>query len=167
VSSDPPEANREAFLALVLEADRLARAGVPAAASDAVDEAELLIKTERVPEHRIRMTAVVASTRKIVDEGHRRAAKKARKAAEQAALSCASCHRSGTNRPIRMYGETYLCGSCWNKRRTGTCTECLKPFTRSKDASQARKCPQCRTSVADSRSVRTIRGGLPTLGKRT
>ena len=42
------------------------------------------------------------------------------------------------------------------------CTGCLKPFTRKKP--QQRLCPSCRPP--EQRSVRTVSGGLPTLGKR-
>lgn len=171
MTTDPQEAGREEFLALVLKADQLARGGDPTGATEAVEQAELLIKTERVPEHRIRMSAMIASTRQVVDDAARRAAKsaakKARKAAEQAGLRCSSCRQPGSLRPVRKYGERYLCGPCWNARRTATCTECLKTFSRPKDSPGARLCPNCRPGGGEeSKSVRTVGGGLPTLGKR-
>jgi hypothetical protein len=174
VTTEPGAARLDEFLALVLQADELAHAGKLAEAVATVAKAELLINYDDVADHRKRMTKMVASTRKAVDEIARQAARKANKArskaqkdVEQSQLRCAVCDRPGSERRVQLVGSRHLCGQCWSKARQATCTECLKPFQRAKDAPRARKCSSCQPDATPSRSVRTTSGGLPSLGKRS
>ncbi len=174
MTRDPGAVRLDEFLALVLHADQLARDGALPAASTALAKAEKLIDYDDVAEHRKRMTKMVTSTRAVVDEAKRKVARaahkaemKAQKAAEQARLRCAACGRPGWQSPVKQYGQRMLCGQCWVRARAATCTECLKPFQRPKDAPRTRLCPSCQTHSTPSKSLRTTSGGLPGLGKRS
>ena len=140
-------------------ARRLLRDGrdLAAACADAADRRQMYSLLE-VHHRRLR---------KIEDGKTKVGRRKARRSRAEALAheQCVDCGQSGSTVRLTAKSGQPRCERCHSKWASTTCTRCGRRFNRKATQPRQRLCPKCRGDEG-SKSVRTVSGGLPTLGKR-
>jgi hypothetical protein len=82
-----------------------------------------------------------------------------------ARAQCVGCKQDFKRSTMSKKSGQLRCPSCHAKWAHVTCSRCGKSFNRKAADPRRRLCDLCRTGPT-SQSLRTVSGGLPTLGKR-
>lgn len=77
---------------------------------------------------------------------------------------CADCSAKGTKAQLTNKSGRVRCGECHTKWAGRTCARCLRRFKRTAETPRQRLCAACGGGRAPA--LRTVSGGLPTLGRR-
>jgi NAD-dependent SIR2 family protein deacetylase len=77
---------------------------------------------------------------------------------------CVGCGKPGSQNPLIKKSGSARCAACHHTWAHPKCTKCGEPFKRDVSMPRQRVCPAC--GGGNAPTLRTVSGGLPTLGRR-